>query len=61
MMRDNMKINVRAVHHITLRVADLERSRAFYEDILGFAVEKPSNDPISFLRWQHANCIETAA
>jgi glyoxylase I family protein len=27
------------IHHITLRVSDLERSRSFYSDVLGFDVE----------------------
>jgi glyoxylase I family protein len=30
---------IQHVHHITLRVSDLERSRRFYSDVLGFDVE----------------------
>jgi catechol 2,3-dioxygenase-like lactoylglutathione lyase family enzyme len=29
-----------AVHHITLRVSDLERARAFYEGVLGLALDQ---------------------
>lgn len=28
------------VHHISLRVADLERARAFYEDVLGLELDQ---------------------
>lgn len=28
-----------SIHHVTLRVSDLERSRRFYADVLGFDVE----------------------
>lgn len=31
--------DIQYVHHITLRVSDLERSRSFYSDVLGFDVE----------------------
>lgn len=31
--------DIQTVHHITLRVSDLERSRSFYSDVLGFDVE----------------------
>lgn len=36
-------VNVRTMDHITLVVSDLERSRAFYEDLLGMAnVTRPA-------------------
>ena len=36
-----MKIGVKTpgIHHITLRSANLERSRLFYVDVLGFSVQ----------------------
>jgi len=42
-----MAVDTSGIHHITLRVADLERSRAFYEGVLGFDVQAP--DPALFV------------
>ncbi len=39
-----MDIESIGIHHVTLRVADLERSRAFYHDVLGFDVQAPAPD-----------------
>lgn len=39
-----MDIESTGIHHITLRVGDLGRSRAFYEDVLGFDVQAPAPD-----------------
>lgn len=39
-----MKIESSGVHHITIRVADIERSRRFYSDVLGFDVQKAADD-----------------
>ncbi|AVH22819.1 VOC family protein [Nocardia cyriacigeorgica] len=45
-----MSLATSLVHHIRLTVTDLERSREFYEDVLGFevAAESPGNpaDPL---------------
>ncbi len=38
------------IHLITLGVADLARSRAFYVDGLGWEAAPPSNDDVVFLR-----------
>jgi len=43
-----MAIDSSGIHHITLRVTDLERSRAFYEGVLGFDVQAPDLDLIVF-------------
>jgi len=43
-----VKIRATGVHHITLRVNDLERSREFYEDVLGFVVEQAARDRYRF-------------
>ena len=37
-------INIRAIDHIVLRVADVERVTAFYRDLLGCRVEKVQAD-----------------
>jgi len=34
----SMNIKTTGVHHITLRVADYERSRKFYSEVLGFKI-----------------------
>lgn len=34
-----MKAQDSGVHHVTFRVSDLERSRKFYQEVLGFEVE----------------------
>lgn len=43
------QLSVGPVHHIRLSVNDLERSRAFYTDVLGFQVAMdtlpPQDDP----------------
>jgi glyoxylase I family protein len=36
--------DVQAVHHLTLRVSDLPRSRRFYEGVLGFAADQAWED-----------------
>ena len=35
-----MSNRVEGMHHVTLRVEDLERSAAFYESVLGFEVQR---------------------
>lgn len=35
-----MDIGIDGVHHITLRVSDLERSRSFYAGVLGFEADQ---------------------
>lgn len=35
-----MRVEPDGIAHITLRVTDLERSRSFYKDVLGFVVER---------------------
>ncbi len=44
-----MKINTTGIHHITLRVNDLERSKRFYQDVLGFDVQTPVSN-LSFFQ-----------
>jgi catechol 2,3-dioxygenase-like lactoylglutathione lyase family enzyme len=48
-MASNSGLQVSGIDHVVLHVADLERSRRFYTDVLGFAVahEFPGH---SFLR-----------
>jgi len=36
-----MSIDATGIHHITLRVTDLERSGAFFRGVLGFDVQSP--------------------
>ena len=39
-----MGVKTTGVSHITLRVSDLDRSIAFYRDVLGFDVQRPADD-----------------
>jgi glyoxylase I family protein len=39
-----MKIQAGGMHHITIRVTDLDRSVRFYSDVLGFDVQAPAED-----------------
>lgn len=39
-----MKIQTGGMHHITIRVTDMERSKGFYSDVLGFDVQSPAPD-----------------
>jgi catechol 2,3-dioxygenase-like lactoylglutathione lyase family enzyme len=39
-----MNIETSGIHHITIRVSDLERSKRFYQDVLGFGVQTPAPD-----------------
>jgi glyoxylase I family protein len=39
-----MQAKTSGVHHVTIRVADLERTRSFYEKVLGFAIQAPAED-----------------
>jgi len=39
-----MKIQAKGIHHITLRVNDMARSRRFYQDVLGFDVVQAAHD-----------------
>lgn len=38
MMSSSNKLEIRAVHHVALICSDYEKSKAFYVDLLGFAV-----------------------
>ena len=40
------------IHHITLRVNDMEESRRFYQDVLGFDVQTPQDDIYYFVSGQ---------
>ncbi|HLZ70299.1 MAG TPA: VOC family protein [Dehalococcoidia bacterium] len=42
--------NIRALAEVVLLVQDLERSLAFYRDILGLSVISPAGAPATFLR-----------
>jgi glyoxylase I family protein len=44
-----MKIQGTGLHHITLRVADMDRSKRFYGDVLGFDLQSPSEDLMFFM------------
>ena len=35
-------MDVQGLHHVSLRVADLDRSLGFYRDVLGFDVQAPA-------------------
>lgn len=39
-----MKIQTSGMHHITVRVTDMERSKRFYADVLGFDVQTAADD-----------------
>ena len=39
-----MQAKTSGVHHITIRVADLERTRNFYEKVLGFEIQAPAEE-----------------
>lgn len=51
---------IQAVHHVAVRVTDLERSIAFYVDLLGFAVRTrttlASGARIAFLAFPGGGC-----
>jgi glyoxylase I family protein len=44
-----MKIQGTGLHHITLRLTDLDRSKQFYGDVLGFDLQSPSDDLTFFV------------
>lgn len=44
-----MKIQGTGLHHIALRVADMDRSKRFYGDVLGFELQSPSDDLMFFM------------
>jgi glyoxylase I family protein len=44
-----MSIDATGIHHITLRVGDLERSRAFFQGVLGFEVQE-ADPELSFFQ-----------
>lgn len=46
------KLQVTGINHVVLHVRDLERSKRFYIDVLGFEDRRPSGEPgsMSFLR-----------
>jgi catechol 2,3-dioxygenase-like lactoylglutathione lyase family enzyme len=47
-------MTVTSLHHVTLRVQDPDRSRRFYEDVLGFAfMELPVGDQVTAV-WRGA-------
>jgi glyoxylase I family protein len=39
-----MKIQTGGMHHITFRVSDMERSKRFYSEVLGFDVQSAADD-----------------
>ena len=39
-----MNIQTKGIHHVVLRVTDMERSRRFYQEVLGFNVQTPMSD-----------------
>lgn len=39
-----MKIQTSGMHHITIRVTDMERSKRFYSEVLGFDVQTAADD-----------------
>lgn len=39
-----MSAKTEGIHHITLRVNDMEVSRRFYQDVVGFDVQTPQDD-----------------
>lgn len=44
-MKDAIAMRVESLHHVSLPVTDLERSRRFYRDVLGLAeIERPPFD-----------------
>src|SRR5262245_19804715 len=50
------------IGHVNLKVADLNRSLAFYESVLGFKVTKRIGDEAAFLAYgdyHHDICINT--
>jgi catechol 2,3-dioxygenase len=50
------------IGHVNLKVADLERSLAFYEGVLGFKITKRIGDEAAFLAYggyHHDICINT--
>ncbi len=44
-----MAIDTSGIHHITIRVNDMERAKRFYAEVLGFAVEAPADDLAYFV------------
>jgi glyoxylase I family protein len=44
-----MKIQGTGLHHVTLRLSDMNRSKEFYGDILGFDLQSPSDDLTFFV------------
>lgn len=41
---------IQGIHHVALRVSDLERARRFYADLLGLPVEREQRDGEQLLR-----------
>lgn len=39
-----MSAHTNGIHHITVRVNDIEASRRFYQDVVGFDVQTPQDD-----------------
>lgn len=39
-----MTIQTKGIHHVTLRVNNMERSKHFYQEVLGFQVQTPASD-----------------
>ena len=44
-----MAIDTSGIHHISIRVNDMERSKRFYSHVLGFSVEAPADDLAYFV------------
>lgn len=37
-------VQIKGIHHVAFRVMDIEKSKHFYQDILGFQVQTPMKD-----------------
>ena len=53
-------IKLKRIGHVLLRVADLERSKAFYRDVLGFEVveEDPDHGGVFMTLGEHGHTID---
>jgi catechol-2,3-dioxygenase len=53
-----MTMKVRRLNHAVLRVRDLERSQAFYSDVLGFETVARAGNVMAFMRAPEVDEIE---